>query len=146
MDQITKSLRRGCLEKGLLFFAETLIKHLLGGGVEAALADIIHGDEAESLGERDSFGAFVQEFDLGAHLAVHSVEHHLADAAVSDGSLGKNCGAAGERETLDDANKTRFIHLEQCAFLVGYADALSPLLARPLWLLGHACSMASAEE
>lgn len=120
--------------------AEPLIHHLGGGRLEPFRTGVVHGKEAECLGQGCAVGARVQEFDVRRNVAEHGLQPHHAHGSLWDRALGKNGGASGQRETLNDSDELAVIDREQRPLVIGDTDARRaaalPRVARLYWHVG----------
>ena len=85
--------------------AVTFRFHLLCGGGEALGTCILHGEEAEGLGERDAIGSGVKEFDMSADFAVNGIESDLTYGSVGNRAFREDGGASGKRKTVKHADE-----------------------------------------
>jgi hypothetical protein len=113
--------KRGWL--GWQCVAETFLFHLFCGGGETAGACILHGEEAEGLGERDAVRAGLKEFNLSADFAEDGLHGDVAHGSVGNRAFGEDGGTSGEREALKHANEAGIVDGKQRALAIGDADA-----------------------
>jgi len=117
--------------------AEAVFFHLFCGGGEALGTCVLHGEEAEGLGERDAVGAGLKEFDMSTDFAEDGIQSDFTHGSVGNRAFGEDGGTSGKREALKDANEADIVDGKQGTLAVGDANARGARMLARLLRLPH---------